>query len=81
MPKKSLWFLVIGRLQNRCGDVFGFLIFFLNLFFWPTSELRDTCTCIHGYWNQTKLPIHKVWWLREASQIGQTFIPPCEKVV
>ena len=22
----------------------------------------------------TKFPIHKVWWLREASQIGQTFI-------
>ena len=26
-------------------------------------------TCIHGYWNQC--PIHKVWCLREASQIGQ----------
>ena len=25
-----------------------------------------------GYWNQTKFPIHKVWWLREATQ---TFIP------
>ena len=23
----------------------------------------------------TKFPIHKVWWLREASQIRQTFIP------
>ena len=28
-----------------------------------------------GYWNLTKFPIHKVWWLREALQIGQTFIP------
>ena len=37
--------------------------------------------CIRGYWNQTKFPIHKVWWLREATQIGQTFIPLCEKVV
>ena len=32
------------------------------------------------YWNQTKCPIHKVWWRREAAQIGQTFIPRCEKV-
>ena len=32
-------------------------------------------TCIHGYWNQTKFPKHKVCWLREAAQIGQTFIP------
>ena len=46
-------------------------------FFLPTSGIRDTCIC--GYWNQTKFPIHKVWWLREASQIGQTFIPLCGK--
>ena len=26
-------------------------------------------------------PLYKVWWLREASQIGQMFIPLCEKVV
>ena len=25
------------------------------------------------------LNTYKVWWLREASEIGQTFIPPCEK--
>ena len=31
------------------------------------------------YWNQTKFPI--LWWLREAAQIGQTFIPRSEKVV
>ena len=29
----------------------------------------------------TKFPIHKVWWLRKASQIRQMFIPLCEKVV
>ena len=23
---------------------------------------------------------HKVWWLREASQIGQTLIPQCETI-
>ena len=38
---------------------------------------------ICGYWNQTKFPIHNIWWLREASQIGQTFTPhtPCETVI
>ena len=25
----------------------------------------------------TKFPMYKVWWLREASQIEQTFIPLC----
>ena len=29
----------------------------------------------------TKFPIYKVCWLREASQIGQMFIPLCEKVI
>ena len=38
-------------------------------------------SCMQGYWNQTKFPIHKVWWLREASQIGQTFIPLCEIIL
>ena len=38
-------------------------------------------TSIQGYWNQTKFQKHKVWRLREAAQIGQTFIPLCEKVV
>ena len=27
----------------------------------------------------TKLPIYQVWWLRESSQIVQTFVPLCEK--
>ena len=48
------------------------------------SEMVSTTilTCICSYWNQTKFTIHKVWCLlREASQIGQTFIPVCEKVV
>ena len=29
---------------------------------------------IHVYAG-TKFPIYKVWWLREASQIAQTFMP------
>ena len=75
--------MVIGRLQNRCGDAFYLFICLLFIFkyFLPTSEIvRDAC--IRGYhWNQTKFPIHKVWWLREASQIGQTFIPLYEQVI
>ena len=73
MPKKGLRFLAICWLQNRCSDQFLGVIFFL-----PTSEICDTCIC--SYWNQTKFPTHKVWWIREAAQIGQTFIPLCEKV-
>ena len=43
-----------------------------NLFiFCQAMKERDT----YFYWNQTKFPIHKVWWIREASQIEQTFIP------
>ena len=36
----SLRFLVIGWLQNRCGDVLFLVIFFLS--FLPTSEICDT---------------------------------------
>ena len=50
-PPKSLWFLVIGRLQNRCGDALFlikiFVIFFVLLFCQPV---------MHVYWNQTKFP-------------------------
>ena len=47
-----------------------------DVFFFGNREIRDT------YVNAgTKFPIHKVWWLREASEIGQTFIHLCEKVV
>ena len=66
--KKSIRFLVIGQLRKQ-----SFFILVIFNFFLPTSEIRDTCT--HGYWNQTKFPIHKVRWLREASQVGQTFTP------
>ena len=65
-PQKRLPFLVIGRLQNRCGDA----LLVILLFYQPVKYV------ICGYWNLTKFPIHKVhvWWLREASQIGQAFI-------
>ena len=42
------------------------------------SETVSTTTLIHVHAG-TKFPMYKVWWLREASQIGQTFIPLCEK--
>ena len=53
--------------------------FFKVIFSLPTSEIRDTCIC--GYWNQTKFPLHKVRCLREATQIGQMFIPLCKNHV
>ena len=52
---QKLRFLVGGQLQNQCGDALLFV--FSNLFL-PHRERRDTC--IHGYWNQTKFPIHMV---------------------
>ena len=47
----GFWSYTVGRLQNWCGDA---LYFLGNLFFLPTSEIRDTCIC--SYWNQTKFP-------------------------
>ena len=47
--------------------------------FWSQVSLK--ISAVTRFFFQKKFPIHKVWWLREASQIGQTFIPLCEKVV
>ena len=61
LGQKSLRFLVIGRLQNPCGDTFFILflvIFFFFFLFLPTSEIRGTC--IRDCWNQTKFPLQKV---------------------
>ena len=44
--KKSLWFLVIGWLQNRCGDMFFFLMFFGHLYFLPIGKY--VIHCIRG---------------------------------
>ena len=44
-PQKSLRFLVIGRLQNRCGDAFCLFFFFLvTLFFFVNQWKHDTYT-------------------------------------
>ena len=43
------------------------------LFFWPTFCWSP------AVYTGTEFHIYKVWWLREASQIGQTFIPLCKK--
>ena len=67
--KKGLRFLVIGRLQNRCGDVFFFVC-------------EPVKYVIHAYadiGNQTKFSIHKVLRLRQASQIGQMPVIPVWK--
>ena len=81
LVEKRLWSASkIGAVTSLCFGFFwgrgGAVVIFSP--FLQTSEIRDTC--IPGYWNQSKFPVHKVWWLREASQIGQTFIPRCEKL-
>ena len=45
-----------------------------NKFLWflVISRLQNQSMHICSYWNMTIFPIHKVWWLREAAQIGQT---------
>ena len=58
-----------------------FWCFFQPSFFFASREIRDSLyTRFIVYAAQTKFPMYKVWWLRVASQIGQTFIPQCEKV-
>ena len=75
-PKKGsgfwsyMYMYVIGWLQNRCGDTLFFPFFSRNLFFCH-REIYDT----YMYSMRTKFSMYKVWWLREALQIGQTFIP------
>ena len=54
--------LVIGRLQNRCGDSFLFFVL-------PTGKY------VTRVYTGTNFPIklYKVWWLREGSQMLQTY--------
>ena len=63
----------MSRFWSKVSFKIGVVMHFGG-FFWPTSEICDTC--MHSYWNQTHT---QVWWLREAAQIGQMFIPLCEK--
>ena len=61
----------------KIGAVTRFIFLFVNFCFALASEICDTC--IRGYWNQTKFPIHKVWWLRETSKSGKrSIIPLCD---
>ena len=48
---------------------------FLPCFF-SNREIRDTL-----YTRGPNFPLYKVWWVREASHIEQTFIPRCGKLV
>ena len=77
-PKQSLCFLVIGRLQNWQGE--EFFLFLVIIFFFFCQPVKYVIHVYAVYWNQTKFPIHKVWWLR-LRLIEQTFIPLCEKVI
>ena len=68
--QKSLRFLVIDAVT--CFLVLVFIFCNLCFFKWYIY--------ICSYWNQTKFPLHKVWWLREAAQIGFKNDHTCEKV-
>ena len=73
--KRSVLFLFIDWLQNQCGDVL--FNFFGNIFL---SVIHvKMCT---SYWNQIKLSIHKVWWLREAAQtyLKKSFKAQCGRI-
>ena len=66
-PPKKYPVSCCGRLQGRCGDAL----------FLPTWKY-----VIHLIVYAARGPnllLYKVWWLREASQIRQTFILKCEK--
>ena len=52
-----------------------FGVFFLVIFLFSNREIRDG---IHANQISHKV-LNKVWWIREASQIGQTVIPLCQK--
>ena len=44
------------------------------IYFLPTSEMY-----VRGYWNQTKFPICKVWWLRERPHKSSKSLYPYVK--
>ena len=70
-PKKSFWFLIIGRLQNRRSDT----LFFLVIFFLPTGNY-----VIHVYAGN-KFPTYKVWVAKRSLTNRTKVHTPCEKVV
>ena len=79
----SFWSQAGFKISAGCTFVLFLVIFFLNvIFFWGGGggwgESVKYVIHVNDYWNQTKFHIHKVWCLREATQIGQTFITLCE---
>ena len=72
-PKK------VSSYWSQVGFEIIAVMYFLFVFCFEFCEQWYMLTCMHGYWNQTKFPIHKLWWLREAAQIRQTFITPMWK--
>ena len=75
--QKSLQFLVIGRLQNWCSDAI-FFFFFVVIFSFKWYMLTW-----HGYWNQTKFPMHteyggcSIFWQCALNICGGTFVLIC----
>ena len=37
--------------------------------------IQNMYTPVHSYWNQTKFPINKVWWLRETTNWAYVHTP------
>ena len=67
--------LVIGSASKSVSWENFVKLFFFNLFV-PTTEIHVRGTCKCGYWDQTKFPRRKVWWLREPSKIGENVHTP-----
>ena len=65
-------FFLFPRLEHPAGWICARYKSLLLLLLLLLLKIHDTF--IRGYWNQTKFTMHKVWWIIEASQIGQTFI-------
>ena len=82
-PKeKSLWFLVIGRLQNRCGDVLLCFVLFGNLFliiFFANREIRDTDMYTWG--KISHIYIQSMAAKRGLTNWANVHMPICKKLV
>ena len=68
--------------QSKQISSFALFYYFVfsNLFFLPTSEIRDIVYMVIGT-RQTFPNTKYGGFIRQASQIGQTFIPLCDKII
>ena len=73
------WLLLLGPLKKYpvsghrlASKLVRWRAFFSDIFFcFANRKIRDTLYT----WGPNFPLLYKVWWLREVSQIGQTFIP------